>query len=68
MTDQVNDLVSISGERVQGYTVDSNFKVITGRLVDLNLPTGTLTLATATTSANMEGNLNSSGPISTRWR
>ncbi len=61
-----NDLVTISGERVQGYTVDSNFNIVSGSLVDLNIPVGTLTLAEATRSVHFAGNLDADGDLPTQ--
>lgn len=61
-----NDLVNISGERVQGFAVDSEFNIVRGVLTDINVPTGTLTLATATTTSSLAGNLNSSGTLPTK--
>jgi flagellar hook protein FlgE len=61
-----NDLVNISGERLRGYTVDSNFNIETGRLVDLNIPVGTLTLAEQTRTVRFAGNLNSGGQLPTQ--
>jgi flagellar hook protein FlgE len=58
-----NDLVSISGAKVQGYGVDPQFNIITGTLVDLNIPLGTLTLAEASRNVTFNGNLNASGIV-----
>jgi flagellar hook protein FlgE len=58
-----NDLVSISGANVQGYGVDPQFNIITGSLVDLNIPLGTLTLAEATRAVTFNGNVNASGVV-----
>lgn len=58
-----NDLVTISGDRVQGFGVDPQFNVITGSLQDLNIPVGTLTLAEATRNVTYTGNLNASGVV-----
>ncbi len=60
-----NDLVTVSGAKVQGFGVDPQFNLITGSLVDLNIPLGTLTLAEATRNVDFNGNLNSSGIVST---
>ena len=60
-----NDLVTVSGAKVQGFGVDPQFNLITGSLVDLNIPLGTLTLAEATRNVNFNGNLNSSGVVTT---
>ncbi|MBX3403545.1 MAG: flagellar hook-basal body complex protein [Phycisphaeraceae bacterium] len=56
-----NDLVTVSGERVQGYGVDSNFNIVQGALTDINIPVGTLTLAQATRNVRLAGNLNTNG-------
>jgi flagellar hook protein FlgE len=50
-----NELVTVSGERVQGYAVDSDFNIVRGSLTDLKIPTGALTVAEATTTANFTG-------------
>jgi len=60
-----NDLVTVSGAKVQGFGVDPQFNLITGSLVDLNIPLGTLTLAEATRNVNFNGNLNASGVVAT---
>ncbi|TVQ31260.1 MAG: flagellar hook-basal body complex protein [Phycisphaeraceae bacterium] len=52
------DLVTISGERVKGYSVDDNFNIVEGQLVDLNIPVGSLTIAEATRNVEFQGNLN----------
>jgi flagellar hook protein FlgE len=62
---QNNDLVTIDGGMVRGFTVDSNFNIINGNLVDLNIPVGTLTLAQATRNVTFNGNLNASGAAAT---
>lgn len=60
---QENDLVTISGAKVMGFAIDSNFEIIEGNLVELNIPVGTLTLAEATRNVIFNGNLNASGTI-----
>jgi len=45
--------------------VDEQFKIITGNLVELNIPVGTLTLAEATRSVSFNGNVNPSGVVAT---
>jgi flagellar hook protein FlgE len=60
-----NDLTTISGDRVQGYGVDSNFNVVNGVLQDINVPVGIMTLAEATKSIKLGGNLNSGGAVPT---
>jgi flagellar hook protein FlgE len=60
------DLVNINGDRLKGFAVDQSFNIVPGRLVDMNVPVGSLTLAQATTHVNFSGNLNSDGAIPTR--
>ncbi len=52
------DLVTISGDRVQGYAIDDNFTIVEGQLTDLNIPVGALTIAEATENVQFQGNLN----------
>jgi flagellar hook protein FlgE len=59
------DLVSIEGDRVQGFGVDKNFNVVKGVLKPINIPVGIMTLAEATTEVRMGGNLNSGGALPT---
>ncbi len=65
-TNANNDLVNISGEKLQGRNVDDSFNVVPGALVDLNVPLGTLTLAQATTNVRFSGNLNANGSLPTQ--
>jgi flagellar hook protein FlgE len=65
-TNAVNDLVSISGEVLQGYTVDDQFNIVEGALTNLNIPLGTMTLAEATRNVRFSGNLNAQGPLPTQ--
>lgn len=58
-----NDLVTISGERLQGYGIDEDFNIVTGRLQTVNIPLGTLTIAEATRNVNFSGNLNADGVV-----
>lgn len=60
-----NDLVTLSGERLQGYAVDDNFELVTGRLEPVNIPVGTLSVAEATRSVTLSGNLNADGDTAT---
>jgi len=61
----LNELTSLSGARVQGYGIDSQFNVQTGTLTDLTIPVGSLTIAEATRNVSFSGNLNASGDIGT---
>jgi flagellar hook protein FlgE len=60
-----NNLVTSGGEYVQGYGVDPNFDIVSGQLVDLTIPVGSLTIAQATSEAQLKGNLNAAGPLAT---
>lgn len=61
----LNELTSLSGARVQGYGVDSQFNIQTGTLTDLTIPVGSLTIAEATRNVTFSGNLNASGDVGT---
>jgi flagellar hook protein FlgE len=63
---EINQLVNISGDRLQGYGIDENFNIDQTAIGDLSIPVGTLTLAQATTSVRFAGNLNSSGDEATQ--
>ncbi|MEI8196378.1 MAG: flagellar hook-basal body complex protein, partial [Phycisphaerae bacterium] len=60
-----NKLTNANGDRVQGYAVDSNYNVIKGPMTDLIVPLGGLTIASATTSVTLKGDLNAQGTIAT---
>ncbi len=60
-----NDLVTVTGERLQGYGVDENYNVLPS-LGNLNIPIGQLRLAQATENVNFTGNLNASGTVASR--
>lgn len=60
----LNQLVSGTGQLVQGFGVDSSFNIVPGVLTSLTIPVGSLTVAQATANANLTGNLNSAGVIS----
>ncbi|HED54758.1 MAG TPA: flagellar hook-basal body complex protein [Phycisphaerales bacterium] len=64
-TDRDDFLTSINGNYVKGYSVDENFQIQTGQLGRINIPVGSLTIAEATTSVNMAGNLDASGTVAT---
>lgn len=60
-----NELVTTSGDYVQGFGVDEDANIIAGSLQNIVLPIGSLTSAKATESVKFEGNLNSSGTVAT---
>jgi flagellar hook protein FlgE len=59
----LNQLVSGTGQLVQGFGVDTSFNVVPGVLTSLTIPVGSLTVAQATQNANLTGNLDSAGVI-----
>ena len=60
-----NQLVTTSGDFVQGYGVDDNGNIVTGSLQNLSIPIGTTTLSKPTENATLEGNLNGGGDAAT---
>lgn len=54
-----------SGERLQGYGVDTEFNITPGALGDVRIPIGSLTLAEATRTVKYRGNLNANGTLPT---
>lgn len=58
-----NQLVTNSGELVQGYAVDEDFQVIQGTVGDVTIPVGSLTTAQATSAARFVGNLKADGDV-----
>lgn len=62
--DAINRLTTPSGDILQGYIADQNFNVPTsGSLQSLTIPIGNQTIAQATTTARITGNLNSAGDV-----
>jgi len=60
-----HQLVTTSGDFVQGYGVDTNFNVVPGKLDKITIPLGSLTSAKATENASFKGNLNANGAVAT---
>ena len=58
-----NELVTSSGDFVQGFGVDADGNIASGQLGNITIPLGTTTVARATENALMEGNLNANGPV-----
>ncbi len=58
-----NQLVTSTGDYVQGYRADANGNIITGSLGNLTIPIGQATIAAATQNVSLEGNLDASGPV-----
>ncbi len=61
-----DELVTVSGARVMGYGVDSNYNIIDGQLQPISIPLGRDSVAIATTQVHMSGNLNASGTLPTK--
>jgi flagellar hook protein FlgE len=56
-----NQLVTSSGQFVEGYGVDANGNVIQGALQNITIPIGQQTIAKATQNIQLQGNLDSAG-------
>jgi flagellar hook protein FlgE len=52
-----NELVNANGMRVQGFGVDSNFRIIPGTLRELQIPLGMQDVARATETVALDGDL-----------
>src|SRR5690349_11394743 len=62
---EANQLVTTSGDFVQGYGVDADQNIQVGQLQKIEIPLGTLTQAEATEEASFQGNLNADGLVAT---
>jgi flagellar hook protein FlgE len=62
----IGQLTTPNGELLMGYGVDSNFNVVQGVLQPVSVPTGSLTIAQATSEVRMSGNLNAAGTLPTQ--
>lgn len=58
-----NDLVTATGDYVQGYLVNDNFELVEGELSNINIPLGSLTIAEQTESVTLAGNMNADGDV-----
>ena len=58
-----NQLVTTSGEFVQGYAADADGNISASALTNVEIPLGTTDSASATTGVTLQGNLNSNGPV-----
>lgn len=61
--DENFNLVTPSGDRLQGYPIDNQFRIQEGALASLSVPIGSLTVAQATTTTRLSGNLNAGGEV-----
>jgi flagellar hook protein FlgE len=60
-----HQLVTSTGDYVQGYGVDNTGTVIQGKLQNMTIPLGTATISRATTTATLGGNLAADGTVAT---
>ena len=60
--DANNNLVTGTGQYVQGFGIDSSFNVIPGKLQNIKIPLGASSVARATQNVTMTGNLDTAGP------
>jgi flagellar hook protein FlgE len=58
-----NELVTASGDVLQGFGVDANFNIVPGVLTDIRIPLGGMTVAEATRNVRFSGNLDADGPL-----
>ncbi len=58
-----NELVTISGERVQGWGINDSFEVQRGQLQDVTIELGSLTIAEATSTVRFDGVLDAGGDV-----
>ncbi|MFI4917246.1 MAG: flagellar hook protein FlgE [Phycisphaerales bacterium JB060] len=58
-----NELVTLSGERVQGWGVNDSFEVQRGQLEDVVIELGSMTIAQATSRVRFDGVLDSGGNV-----
>ncbi len=61
-----NQMVSITGQRLLGYGVDSNFEIDTVTLKPITIPLGSAAVAQATRNVYLEGQMSPTGDIATK--
>lgn len=61
-----NQLVTMDGNRVQGFGVDANSAIVPGTLQNLEIPVGRLSIARATEDVTMDGDLSAAEQIATQ--
>ena len=60
-----DQLVTTSGNFVQGFGVDAQNNIIQGQLQNVTIPLGTTSTAKATTNVTLQGNLDAAGDVAT---
>ena len=61
--DSTNNLVTATGQFVQGYGVDASANVVPGKLQNIKIPLGASSTAQATQAMTMTGNLDAAGSV-----
>ncbi len=64
-TNALNELVTLTGNRVMGYGVDTNYAIDTTKLVPISIPLGQAKVAEATKNVYLEGTLTPTGNLAT---
>lgn len=59
----LNQLITPTGEVLQGYGVNDAFNIVPGRLGDISIPLGAMTIAEPTRNVRFSGNLDADGPM-----
>jgi flagellar hook protein FlgE len=62
----LNQLTTVTGERLMGYGIDSDFQIVPSDLQPVQIPLGQMRLAEATTEVRFTGNLNAGGDAASR--
>lgn len=62
-TNSQNELTTVSGNRLMGYTVDDEFQIQTNELVPITVPVGSLRVAQPTANVYLEGTLTPTGDV-----
>jgi flagellar hook protein FlgE len=65
-TNANNEIVTMTGHRVLGYSVDANFQIQPTGLTPLQIPLGAAAVAKATTTISLNGGLNPNGKVGTQ--
>jgi len=63
--DADQNFVDANGGRVQGYSIDEEYNIVSGVVGNIEIPVGSLTIAEPTGNINFAGNLNSGGEVAT---
>jgi len=61
-----NELVSQDGFYVQGFGIDADYNIIPGTLTNLEIPLGSMSIASETENAQFDGNINADGAVGTQ--